>query len=66
MREKIGRQQRIELGCLAVVEGDDEFAAVRTQALQRMRKARREKPDVTLINISDIGLPGRVEDRHAA
>ena len=34
VREKISHQKRSELGCLAAIEGDDEFGAVGTQALQ--------------------------------
>src|SRR6266404_5703574 len=66
VRNKIGHQERIELGCLAVIEGDDKFAAVGTEALQRMRKARREEPQVTFVHIGVIGLPDRVEDGDAA
>jgi hypothetical protein len=50
VREKISHQKCAELGCVAAIEGDDEFGAVGTQALQRMRIARREKPQLTLFD----------------
>ena len=66
VRDKIGHQERTELRCPAVIEGDDKLAAVRTDALQRMRMAVRENPQLALVDIGYISLPRGVEDGNAA
>ena len=44
-----------------LIEGDDKFAAIRTDVLQRMRIAVRENPQLALIS-ADVE-PGRAEPR---
>jgi hypothetical protein len=62
----IRHQERIELRCVAVIEGEYELGAVGTQALQRVRITGREIPHVALVHIGDIGMPFRVKDGNAA
>src|SRR6476660_2908887 len=66
MGEPVGHQQRIELAGVAVIKADHKFTAVRAEALQRMRLACREIPEVALLYISDGGPAHVVENRHAA
>src|SRR5205823_6061042 len=44
-----------------LIEGDDKFAAIRTDVLQRMRIAVRENPQLALVG-ADVE-PGRAEPR---
>jgi hypothetical protein len=66
MGEPVRHQQRIELAGIAVVKADHKFAAVRAEALQRMRLACRKIPEVALIDVRDVGPAHGVENRHAA
>src|SRR2546430_5435981 len=66
MGEPVGHEQRVKLAGVTVVEADHEFAAVRAEALQRMRLTRREIPEITLIDIGNVGPAQGVEYRHAA
>src|SRR5258705_3767230 len=49
MREPFRYQQGGELGGLAFIETDNEFAAVRAEPLQRMRQAGGEIPEVAFL-----------------
>src|SRR5882724_10298219 len=66
MGEPVRHQQRIELAGIAIVKADHKFATVRAEALQRMRLACREIPEVTLLNVRNIWSAYGVENRHAA
>src|SRR5258705_13166467 len=65
MGEPVGHQQRVELAGVAVVKTDHKFTAVRAEALQRMRLACREIPEVALMDVRYEGTAHRVENRHA-
>ena len=54
MGKPVRHQQGIELTCVPVVEADDEFASVGTEALQRMRVTRRKIPKVSLLHVRDV------------
>ena len=59
MRDPVGHEQRVALGLLAVVEGEDELGALGTEALQRVRQAGREEPEVALLDVLDAWTPLR-------
>jgi len=44
----------VEFRRLAVIEREHEFGAGRTQALQRMRQARREVPQVAGLHVAHL------------
>ncbi len=64
--EPVRQEERRELRGMAFVEAQEELAAVRREPLQRVRKAGREIPQVTLFHVRDIGAAGRVENGDAA
>jgi hypothetical protein len=66
MGEPVRQQQRVELAGVTVVKADHEFAAVRAETLQRMRLACGKIPEITFIDIRNIGAAHGVENRHAA
>ena len=65
VREPLVEEQRVVFGRLAVVEAEDEFAAVLADALQRMRHARREIPQAALGHVLDVRAALAVDRRDA-
>ena len=55
MRDPVGYQQGVELRLFAVVEGEEELAPVRPEALQRVRVPDREIPEIALGGVGDVG-----------
>ena len=53
MREPVGDEKGAVLGEIAVVEDQDEFAAVGPEALNRMRNAAGEEPEIALLDVGD-------------
>src|SRR6202043_1504068 len=66
MREPFRYQEGGELGGLAFIETDKEFAAVRAEPLQRMRQAGGEIPEIAFLHIGDIGSAQFVENGDSA
>ena len=66
MRDPVGQEQRVAFGLLAAVEGEDELAAVGAEALQRVRPAGREIPEITLFDVIDAGTALCVDGGDAA
>ena len=66
MRHPLGQQQRVELRRLAVVEAEDELAAVLADALQRVRQPGREIPQPALVHVLDVGAAVLVDGGDAA
>jgi hypothetical protein len=64
--EPICHQEGVELACRAIVEADDELATVWSEALQRMRIARRKIPNVTFLDVRDVWQALWVEHRDSA
>src|SRR6201999_3126666 len=55
MREPFRYQEGGEFGGLAFIETDKEFAAVGAEALQRMRQAGGEIPEIAFFHVGDVG-----------
>jgi hypothetical protein len=51
---------------LAAVESDDELAAGRGEALQRMRPTSRKIPEITLFDVVDAGKRIRYSENYSA
>src|ERR1700720_2473548 len=66
MRQPVRHQQGVEFGGFAIVEGEDEFSAIRAETLQRMRQARRKVPQIALLHVRNRWAPLLVYDRDAA
>src|ERR1700690_1956714 len=62
MSEPVRHQERIELACIAGVAADHELTTLRAEPLRGMRQARREIPEVALIDVSDVGPPHGIEN----
>ena len=66
MRQPVRHQQGVEFGGFAIVEGEDEFSAIRAETLQRMRQARGKVPQIALLHVRNRWAPLLVYDRDAA
>jgi hypothetical protein len=66
MGKPIGHQQSVELARCAVIEADNKFATVRSEALQRMRITGRKIPDIALLDVGNIGAAQRIDHGHPA
>ena len=62
--EQVGEEESVVFGLAAVIEGENELAAVLADPLQRMRQAGRKILKSALADIFDIGAPCRVDGRH--
>ena len=58
--QSVGRQG-VELGRGAVVEGQHELGPVGPEALQRVRQAGREVPEIASTDVGDGGAAQRVQ-----
>src|SRR5262245_10337478 len=66
MGEPVRYQQRIELTGVSIIKADHKLAAVWAEALQGMRLACREIPEVAFVDIGNIWPAHGVENRDAA
>ena len=64
--QPVGGRQGVELGRGAVVEGQHELGPVGPEALQRVRQAGREVPEIASTDVGDRGAAQRVQDRDPA
>jgi len=62
MIHRVAQQHRLRLGKIAVVEYQQEFAAIRIQALDRMRDATREEPQIVFLGVGDKTFSLRIDD----
>src|SRR5690349_3481297 len=65
MPDPVRDAEGAELGEIAVVEDQDEFARARPDALDRMSMPAWEVPDVAFAEIDDLALPLRIDRRDA-
>ncbi len=63
MRHRVTQQNRLGLGEIAIVEHQQEFRAVRLEALNRMRDPAWEIPQVVLFHVSDETLTVFIDRR---
>ena len=62
--ESAGDEESIVLGKHSFIEGEKEFAAIWPEALNRMRVAGGEEPEIAFRDIADKNSSVRIEDRH--